>query len=535
MKKIKMIILFVALCFLCSCDINIGTSNTTVDEGYKTISIYSTNDFHGSIKAIDDETGLLKYGTFFKQKGQEENTLILNAGDMWQGSIESNLNYGEFLTKAMNEIEFDAFTLGNHEFDWGSEHIISNRNLKDEQTEYQTPFLGANIYDYDMTNKVALEQADELCDKYTIKTLENGLKVGIIGIIGDDQITSISSQFVDMYAFIDPIDVIKDLSNDLRKNEWCDVIVVNAHASMSQLLDSSTNPSITRVSGVTNKRYVDAVICAHSHNYENDIYNGVPFIQAGSNGKAYGEIKLKYQNDNVTCTFKSNHNNSVSEITSINEYDEGLLKLYNEYTSISDAKGSEILGSLNGNMYKNNPYAVANIVTKAMANAAEKQGYDIDFTITNTSRYGLDGNEVTYSELYKALPFDNEVYIIYASGSDILNIGSRNFIFNIKNKTIESNKMYLIGVIDYLALHKDSRRNYDYFPSISIVGKLTKDGGLYTYRDITADYIIEIGTINVNDFNGNNNEYQISLNVVFDFKNENIILLINRKENELLL
>lgn len=53
---------------------------------------------------------------------------------MFQGSIYSNSNYGEFLAKCMNNIGFDCFTLGNHEFDWGQKYIQKNRKLKDEKT-----------------------------------------------------------------------------------------------------------------------------------------------------------------------------------------------------------------------------------------------------------------------------------------------------------------------------------------------------------------------------------------------------------------
>ena len=86
------------------------------------------NDFHGAAvyNKSSSELGILKQGTFFKQKGKEKNTLILNSGDMWQGSLESNYNHGELLTYAMNDIGFDCFTLGNHEFDWGAKYITSN-------------------------------------------------------------------------------------------------------------------------------------------------------------------------------------------------------------------------------------------------------------------------------------------------------------------------------------------------------------------------------------------------------------------------
>lgn len=105
------------------------------------LHLLATNDFHGSIEENSSELGLLKYGTFLKNKRKEDNTLILNSGDMWQGSILSNSNRGEFLTKVMNNIGFDCFTLGNHEFDWSTKYIKQNKALYDIDTNYQTPFF----------------------------------------------------------------------------------------------------------------------------------------------------------------------------------------------------------------------------------------------------------------------------------------------------------------------------------------------------------------------------------------------------------
>ena len=63
----------------------------------------------------------------------------INVGDYWQGSADSNLNRGKFLTEVGNVLGFHAMTLGNHEFDWMDTHIKENK----EFAKY--PFLGANI------------------------------------------------------------------------------------------------------------------------------------------------------------------------------------------------------------------------------------------------------------------------------------------------------------------------------------------------------------------------------------------------------
>ena len=109
-------------------------------------------------------------------------TVVLSSGDMWQGSAESNLTRGAIITEWMNEMDFVSMTLGNHEFDWGSEYIDANRELA------EFPILAINIFD-----KSTGERAD-YCEASVIVE-RNGVKIGIIGAIGDCK-SSISSSYV---------------------------------------------------------------------------------------------------------------------------------------------------------------------------------------------------------------------------------------------------------------------------------------------------------------------------------------------------
>lgn len=465
------------------------------------VHLYAMNDFHGAVNAQSNELGLLKNGTFFKEKGKEDNTLILNSGDMWQGSLESNINYGEFLTKAMNSIEFDCFTLGNHEFDWGGNYIASNKTLYDSTTNYQTPFLAANIYNYDINNHQVLSHADELGQEYVVRTLENGLRVGIIGVIGEDQITSISSQFADSYTFLNPTEIIKNLSDELRSEKNCDVIVVDAHASYDQV-----DKSITDVSSKTNKKYADAVFCAHSHQYENYVNNDVPFVQASCNGKAYSEIHLKVTNGNVSLV-SSDNSGTASNIT---KYDESLTSLYNEYKTIADKIGNEKLAYLDEAMSSSCNYegSLPKLITKAMAIEASTQGFNVDFAICNQARAWLQKGNITYTALAKSMPFNNEMYVMKVKGSTLKRQLTYNSFYRVIEESISTSKTYTIVVIDYLALHRNSNREYDYFSGFEMVGKLTKNGyAFYTYRDMVAEYLRINKSITASDYSSYNDSH----------------------------
>ena len=81
------------------------------------LDFYSINDLHGKLADGDSHIGVDELTTYWKQKQETENVILLSAGDMWQGSAESNMTNGMILTDWMNELGFAAMTLGNHEYD----------------------------------------------------------------------------------------------------------------------------------------------------------------------------------------------------------------------------------------------------------------------------------------------------------------------------------------------------------------------------------------------------------------------------------
>ena len=154
--------------------------------------VYTLNDFHGATKYVNQtypEVGLAKMSTIFRGFAEENTSFFLSSGDMWQETIESNSNYGEYVTVAMNRIGLDAMTVGNHEFDWGAEYITKNAELADY------PFLAANIIEKDTGYILEGCQPSTLIER-------DGLKVGVIGTIGPSQYSSISYQYVAIHPDI---------------------------------------------------------------------------------------------------------------------------------------------------------------------------------------------------------------------------------------------------------------------------------------------------------------------------------------------
>ena len=478
----------------------------------RTVDFYAINDFHGEVERMSTVGGYLK-----ERKNSNANTVLINSGDMFQGSMGSNSNYGKLLTDCMDAVGFNAFAFGNHEFDWGLEKLESlakNSNV---------PFLGANIYHWNASSKTWGTFASELAQKYTTVTLDNGLKVGIIGVIGSKQITSISSNLVQTIGFKDPMPIIKELATELRGEQACDVVVVTAHTSPRGLVgepegnDYPEEPS----SAYELEKYVDAVFCAHTHQEQNFVVDGLRFIQGGSYGSYVSHISLNVNsNGQVSCSTHENirYSNAWPNLLTVDTL------IDNSNAQIEEERNQELAyldSSLNSNPQ------LPRLVCHAIADYAVSKGYDITLAMTNNARSSLSYGRLTYSKLYEAIPFDNVVYIAKVSGSDLLNEAgySSNSIWRVKGEAINYNDYYYIAVIDYLLYHQNDQRNYNYFPSAFRSGftpvPLTHDDyDIFNYRFITREFLLNnANTLSTSLYcNSNNNNDKTLLQSVVDLE-----------------
>ena len=476
------------------------SSNSSSSEAIKEtreLDFYSINDFHGQIKEDGYYPGVEILGSYLKQKKNEEDAILINSGDMFQGSFESNYNRGALLTDIMNDIQFDCFSLGNHEFDWGVQAIKDNKARK-SPSGYQTPFLSANLYDYD-------EQAhqDDLAQEYVVKEADNGLRVGIIGAIGKDQITSISSQFVETLSFADPMPIVKTLSDKLRSEENCDVVVLSLHAPQSAALGQG----ITSISPISNKRYVDLVFCAHTHQFESTTENGVLFTQNDDKGENLSHVKVKVspEGEVSSALYSVSETDMQSAVTTVDPTIASFVASYGEETQ---ALGEEVLGQVSG--YFAAKKEAANMMAQSILEEAEKEGYEVSLSMANTARTGLSSGALTYSDLFAAFPFDNEIYIVDVSGEDLINEAKYNNVARRREKKFTASETYRIAAIDYLVLHQNSARQYDYFPSAKIVGKLKEGGSALLYREILASYIRNIGSLSSSSYSSSLTKHNVA-------------------------
>ena len=482
--------------------ISVQKKQTLPDTGTLTVDIYATNDVHGQIESDGNRMSIATLGTFMKTKGQEDNTLLLDQGDSWQGSIYSNYNRGALVNDVMSAAQYDARTVGNHDFDWGVDSLKANTARA--YNGYTIPVLAANVYDYNFSTKTEGNTLQtEIGQKTVTYTLENGLKVGIVGIIGKDQITSITSSYVQNICFKEHISVIKEEATRLR-NEGCNIVILSAHTGQESLMGN----------GLEN--YVDLALCGHTHYYETDSEGDLYYAQFGAYNERVGHIQLTYnlESHSVTGTQISAMNKTSVE-GSINGIDSEIAGIVNTYNSECSAEANVVLAN-NATEFSQSGEAV-NLMCKAIMDRCVSEGYnDVILSYCNTARKKLPSGTWTYADVYTSFPFDNTVYIVNVKGSDILNEvkGYNNVCYSSSfNHQIDPNQYYQIACLDYLLYHTNSNRYYNYFYSFdgTTVGQLSLN-----YRLILREWLISNGynngkLLSSSDYSSYNDSFNRSL------------------------
>lgn len=415
-----------------------------------TFDIYSINDTHGSFTRNDEnfESGISYIADYFLDR-KSGNNLYLSAGDMWQGGIESNSTKGIIMSEAMNIMGIEAMSIGNHEFDWGVEEIENNLKVM------EFPLLGCNIF-YKNTNTLI-----DFLEPYTIID-KNNIKIGIIGGvmegIGSSIIQSISKDF----DYVDPVPLVKDYSDELRE-KGCDIIIFLVHDGGFEGYSGEPTKynSLTQISNTSGKRYIDSFIFAHDHLRKEGIYNGVPFVEAGSNGGYIGNISLSIRRNSYdefeVESSETDIINAYYTCTTSNKEVDSLLNIY-----------SDVIINPNDVIYKfSKSYSSGEftlIVCQAMMWFVQENRsiFGVDDVYLSTHNYagirdGVSKGDFTYADLIKVCPFSNELAVIKINENQANYYGRNSALGTIYNEKadVDENGYYYGVTISYVAMWTD--------------------------------------------------------------------------------
>ena len=215
--------------------------------------ILHTNDTHSQVEpseksslATSDMGGYARrMGVIEKIRSEVKNVLLLDAGDYWQGTPYFNFFNGRIEIDALNRMKYDATTLGNHEFDNGTDTLAAViQNLK-------VPLISSN---YDVTNSVIRDFI-----KPWIILKKAGLKIGIMALNVNPESLILESNIRDV-NYIDPVAKAQEISEYLKNKEKCDLIICLSHLGSDKDSKSVNDFEIARKT-----KFIDVIIGGHSH------------------------------------------------------------------------------------------------------------------------------------------------------------------------------------------------------------------------------------------------------------------------------
>jgi len=439
------------------------------------LTILYTNDFHSAFDPIPAYwlPGEPKLGgasqlaaliNQYRQRGGT--TFLFDSGDMFTGQL-SFLTRGEALMEMMISMHYDAMAIGNHEFDYGSSNFTRQMSL------VPFPVLGANIY-YKGTNH-------RYARPYTIIE-RNGVRLGVIGIIGGDAIGVVPAALVSDLEFRDPEPEVAAAVRELR--DKVDLIVVLSHQGKTgpQQTDAEAHPDLQRdfdddIKLCGDVPGIDVFVGGHAHIGIEKPYvhprTGTIIVQTYGYGTRLGYLKLMVKDKKVIA-----HKGELVKVWSDQlKPDPVVAKKLAYYKQLVAPQIGEVLGVNKTRLVRD--YRAESSLGSFVADVMRERAH-ADVAIENAGglRWDIPAGEINKGHVLDALPFLNYLWTFQMTGAQIREVlehslslihgmaqvsglraiydmrqpvGHRLVELRIGGQLVDDRKLYRVGITNFIA------------------------------------------------------------------------------------
>ena len=232
-----------------------GLSLSFSENSKKHITILHTNDVHSHIEPLSPNDprnpnmgGVARRATLIQQiRNINPNTLLLDAGDIFQGTPFFNFYGGELELKLMSKLKYDAATIGNHDFDNGIDGLYS------QLPHAEFPFISSN---YDFTDTVM--EGHVLPYKIFVK---DDVKIGVFGL-GVELEGLVNAHLYKETKYLNPVETATEMSRILKREKNCDLVICLSHLGYSYDSDKVSDVIIAETT-----ENIDLIIGGHTHTF----------------------------------------------------------------------------------------------------------------------------------------------------------------------------------------------------------------------------------------------------------------------------
>ena len=464
-----------------------------------TITILHTNDMHGHVLPETDKSlsttekvgGAAWLAGFVnrERKANPGRVLLIDSGDVAQGTAISNMSRGRVMADFMNLMNYDAGTIGNHEFDWGP------KSFADLISWARRPIVCANLRVHGSKDHPVGVRP------YVIKKVA-GVPVGITGIITAETPAIAFKKNVASFDFLEPAAVLRELIPQMRK-DGARVIVVVSHSG-----EKEDRALAAAVPGIT------AIIGGHSHTALVDpvVVNGTVIVQAGKYLRYLGKLDLTVEPATGKVLGYTQKAELIPVIDSKVEPDPAVAALVKKYETELGPLMQQVVGKANADFNRKPDAGFADsslgcIITDSLRDAGKAE-----VAVYNAGgiRNDLNKGTVTKGDMYAILPFDNVLMTLTLTGAQLeallqqgarevssclqvsgvtFTIGADGKVTDIKvgGNALEPSKRYTVATVDFVAEGNDGY-------SVMRQGADRKYGDLQ--RDVFEQYVRKVSPLN---------------------------------------
>jgi 5'-nucleotidase len=409
-----------------------------------TISVVATTDLHGGVLPRGERGGLALLGGYVRNLRAARvrdggGTLLVDSGDMFQGTLESNLNEGAAVVRAYNALGYAAAAIGNHEFDFGPAGPDETPRtpgedprgaLKARAAEARFPFLAANTVE-EATGQPASWPNVKPSTTVTVR----GVRIGLIGVTTIDTAAQTIAANLPGLTFTPLAPAITREATSLRSG-GATVVIVLAHAGgrCTRLDDPEDLGSCDQMAEIVNVArqlpagLVDMISAGHTHQAMAQDVAGIAVVEAYSGGRSFSRVDLTVNRSSGALVSKTIF--PPRDVTA-GPYE-------NRAVTPDAATAAAIAPAVRRALtIKNQPLGVhvetpfvrgdqqnetslADLVTDGML--ASVRGSDVAIGNGGSLRADVPAGPLTYGAVYEVYPFDNRLVTFTATGDQLTRI-----------------------------------------------------------------------------------------------------------------
>ncbi len=415
------------------------------------VSIVGTNDFHGYLRRLPVLAGFVD--NLRRARRANGGVLLVDAGDMFQGTLASNLAEGAPVVRGYNALGYAAAALGNHEFDFGpagteppGQVAAQAKNpfgaIEARIAQARFPVLSANLIEK-KTRKMPPWRGLQP----SVMVRVAGVRIGLVGVLTRETPHIVMPAYFKGLAVRPLAASIIPRARKLRA-EGAKLVVVLAHAGGNcadvkhphNLASCKPNEEIFKVARKLPRGLVDVIVAGHTHKGVAGYVNGIAIVESYAYGKAFSRIDVRFNRrthrrlglhvfppHQVCSDFKSaEHCDPGNYAGNPVRPDARIARIIQPALDRAAHKRAELVGVL---LRQAIPRAnkvespLGNLFAELMREAAP--GADVGITNGGSLRADLPAGKLTYGELFEAMPFDNRLATLRMTGAELRQVLTR--------------------------------------------------------------------------------------------------------------